>query len=267
MSVEGTITIVNQSNEFMSMGDIIAIIVSIISLLGVIVSTLLTNRTTKKISESNEKLQEKWNQKNIDASLTASARIEWIQNVRNTTADLIRYYYDILNTADPSEVVKALIDSQQKTELLTLYFGPEDCDCDTIQRNKNHLLNTNDNTGKNDIMVGFIADLANRFAKYSVDVKNNRLKHLEEAVHQAQVEAYNNASEEFVGYFYTEDGEQIPQYDREWTKEDASYVYQTEEALRKAKKEIQQLREDLVFLRNAMRIYLKIEWNKAKAGQ
>lgn len=267
MPIEGTITVVTESTGFVSTGDIIAIIVAAISLLGVIASTVLTNKTTKKISESNEKLQDKWNQKNIDASLTASARIEWIQNVRNATADLIRYYYDILNTADPSEVAKALIDSQQKTELLTLYFGPEDCDCDTTYRNKDYLLNTNDNTGKNDIMVGFIADLANRFAKYSVDVKNNRLQRLEEAAYQARVEAYNNASEEFAGYFYTEDGEQIPQYDREWTKEDASYVYQTEEALQKAKKEIQQLREDLVFLRNAMRIYLKIEWNKAKAGQ
>ena len=108
MPVEGTITVVTQSNELMSMGDIIAIIVAIISLLGVIVSTLLTNRTTKKISESNEKLQEKWNQKNIDASLTASARIEWIQNVRNTTADLMRYYYDILNATDSEEIEKAL---------------------------------------------------------------------------------------------------------------------------------------------------------------
>ena len=42
MPVEGTITVVTQSNELMSMGDIIAIIVAIISLLGVIVSTLLT---------------------------------------------------------------------------------------------------------------------------------------------------------------------------------------------------------------------------------
>lgn len=267
MPVEGTITVVTQSNEFMSTGDIIAIVVAVISLLGVIISTFWTNETTKEISESNEKLQEKWNQKNIDASLTASARIDWIQNVRNATADLIRYYYDILNTTDPSEVAKALIDSQQKTELLTLYFGPEDCDCDTTYRNKDHLLNTNDNTGKNDIMVGFIADLANRFAKYSVDVKNNRLQRLEEAAYQARVEAYNNASEEFAGFYCTDDGDEIPCYDKKWTEEDESNVYQAEDALRNAKKEIQQLREDLVFLRNAMRIYLKIEWNKAKAGQ
>lgn len=164
MPVEGTITVVTQSNELMSMGDIIAIIVAIISLLGVIVSTLLTNRTTKKISESNEKLQEKWNQKNIDASLTASARIEWIQNVRNTTADLMRYYYDILNATDSEEIEKALIDSQQKTELLALYFGPETCLSNPSTKDKNILLNTTDNTGKNDMLVSFITDLEKNLA-------------------------------------------------------------------------------------------------------
>ena len=55
MPIEGTITVVTQSNEFMSMGDIIAIVVAVISLLGVIISTFWTNETfTKKISESNE---------------------------------------------------------------------------------------------------------------------------------------------------------------------------------------------------------------------
>ena len=59
--------------------------------------------------------------------------IEWIQKCKKYYCrSIIRYYYDILNATDPAEVVKALVDSQQKTELLTLYFGPEDCACDAI---------------------------------------------------------------------------------------------------------------------------------------
>lgn len=125
MSIDGTLKLVSESNSFMNLGDIIAIIVAVVSLIGVIVSTILTNKTTKKISRDNAILQEKWNQKNIDASLTASARIEWIQNVRNATAELLGYYFDILNTADSTKIEEALINSQQKTELLALYFGPE----------------------------------------------------------------------------------------------------------------------------------------------
>lgn len=37
-------------------------------------------------------------------------------------------------------------------------------------------------------------------------------------------------------------------------------------ALKKETEKIKGLRNDLVFLRNVMRIYLKIEWNKAKIG-
>lgn len=267
MPVEGTITVVTQSNEFMSMGDIIAIIVAIISLLGVIASTLLTNRTTKKISESNEKLQEKWNQKNIDASLTASARIEWIQNVRNTTADLMRYYYDILNASNPEEIEKALIDSQQKTELLALYFGPEACLSDLSTKDKNILLNNTDNTGKNDVLVSFITDLAKRFGEYASDAKDGKIERLKLAVDNARRDAYKNATMEFLGYSCGEDGEEFPICEPQFQEEDADCLYRAEDALQNATDKIRELRSDLIFLRNSMRIYLKIEWNKAKNGQ
>lgn len=267
MPVEGTITVVTQSNEFMSTGDIIAIIVSIISLLGVIISTLLTNRTTKKISESNEKLQEKWNQKNIDASLTASARIEWIQNVRNTTADLMRYYYDILNASNPEEIEKALIDSQQKTELLALYFGPETCLSNPSTKDKNILLNNTDNTGKNDVLVSFITDLAKRFGEYASDAKDGKFKRLKLAVDNARRDAYKNATMEFLGYSYGENGEEFPICEPQFQEEDADCLYRAEDALQNATDKIKALRSDLIFLRNSMRVYLKIEWNKAKNGQ
>lgn len=267
MPVEGTITVVTQSNEFMSMGDIIAIIVAVISLLGVIVSTLLTNRTTKKISESNEKLQEKWNQKNIDASLTASARIEWIQNVRNTTADLMRCYYDILNATNVSEIEKALIDSQQKTELLALYFGPESCLSNPSSKDKSILLNPTDNTGKNDVLVLFITDLAKRFGEYASDVENGKIERLKLAVDDARKEAYKNATVKLGGYSYNEDGEELPDYEPQLQKDDIDYLHRTEDELRSATAKIRELRNDLIFLRNSMRVYLKIEWNKAKNGE
>ena len=267
MSIDGTIELITESTTFMSMGDIIAIIVAVISLIGVIISTILTNRTTKKINKSNAELQEKWNQKNIDASLTASARIEWIQNVRNATAELIRHYFDILNTSDSIKIEQALIDSQQKTELLALYFGPENHKQEVPSEDKNTLLNTENNEGKNDILVAFITDLAKRFSEYSLDAQKDRFNHLKEAVQKARDEAYQNATEKLIGYSYTDDGDEIPEYDIEWQEEDNENVVRAEIALKRETEKIKKLRNDLIFLRNVMRIYLKIEWNKAKNGQ
>ena len=70
-----------------------------------------------------------------------------------------------------------------------------------------------------------------------------------------------------IGYSYTDDGDEIPEYDIEWQEEDSANVASAEIALKKETEKIKELRNDLIFLRNVMRIYLKIEWNKAKNGQ
>ena len=69
LDIVGKIELISESEMLLSMGNIIAIIVAVISLTGVIISTVWTNRTTKKINKDNAELQEKWNQKNIDANL------------------------------------------------------------------------------------------------------------------------------------------------------------------------------------------------------
>ena len=103
MTVDGTIKVITDNSQLLSKGDIIAIIVAVISVSGVIISTILSNRTSKNLYAKNEKQQEKWNQKKIDAQLIAHARIEWIQNVRNTTAELISLYFALLNTYDKDD--------------------------------------------------------------------------------------------------------------------------------------------------------------------
>lgn len=88
----------------------------------------MTNRTSKKMSQSNEAFQEKWNQKQIDASLIANARIEWIQTVRKITADLLAQYFAMLSTTERDAIERAYSISLEKTELLILFFGHEDQD-------------------------------------------------------------------------------------------------------------------------------------------
>lgn len=69
MNLNGTLKVIVETANSLDAGALIAVVVAALSLLGVVISTCLTNKTTKKISRSNEKLQEKWNQKNIDIML------------------------------------------------------------------------------------------------------------------------------------------------------------------------------------------------------
>lgn len=70
-----------------------------------------------------------------------------------------------------------------------------------------------------------------------------------------------------LGYNYTDDGDEIPIYDAPKLDPDlqADLSYTTNEII-KYNKFVNKLSNDIVALRNIMRIYLKIEWIKAKQG-
>lgn len=48
MDISGTLELITETGPIINTGDVIAIIVAVISLIGVVISTLMTNRTTKK---------------------------------------------------------------------------------------------------------------------------------------------------------------------------------------------------------------------------
>ena len=81
----------------------VAAIAPVISFLGV----LYTNHTTKKIARGN-----------IDANITANARIEWIQNVRKETAKLISVYHKFLQESNINKKYDFLLVSKESTNLL-----------------------------------------------------------------------------------------------------------------------------------------------------
>ncbi len=64
------------------------------------------------------------NNKNIKANLVSKARIEWIQNVRNETSELIALYYSLFSIADFNSTQEIMIRAKEKSERLILYFGP-----------------------------------------------------------------------------------------------------------------------------------------------
>lgn len=61
----GTIELISNSSEsFWSVGNIIAVIVSLISIIGSIIVVFLSNRAAKTISKENNELQKKMNDEN-----------------------------------------------------------------------------------------------------------------------------------------------------------------------------------------------------------
>ena len=108
------------------------------------------------MNDENIALQEKWNnetlqlqakinQANIDANLIAASRIDWIQNVRKTTAELITLVNKCLNTIEKEILLDVTLQAKEKIELLILYFGNEN-----TNPNENVSLDkTTDNKGKN----------------------------------------------------------------------------------------------------------------------
>lgn len=82
----------------------------------------------------------KWNKKKIDADLKAKARIEWIQNARNETSELItqiaklhQSYDAIVNGSLDSDggygrAYNRFNESYSAINKLILFFGPDDID-------------------------------------------------------------------------------------------------------------------------------------------
>lgn len=72
------------------------------------------------------KFEQEWNQKQLDADLKSKARIEWIQKVRENTAELISLYYAMLKETNKDSLFEQLREAKKMNDLLILYFGPED---------------------------------------------------------------------------------------------------------------------------------------------
>ena len=264
MDISGTLELITETGPIINTGDVIAIIVAVISLIGVVISTLMTNRTTKKINKENSRLQEKWNQKNIDANLIAQARIEWIQNVRKTTSELLVHYFSMINLRNLENIDQELLDSQEKNELLILYFGN-----DSSERNypRERLLFEENNEGKNNLIVELLEELAREFCNFYKDVKNQRYEHLEKALEEAREKMYHNVTFEEIGMEFTDEEVDIPIQEPVYDLADIEEVIEAKIPLEKEEKKIEGLQNKLILLRNAIRIYLKKEWQIAKQGK
>lgn len=218
-----------------------------------------------------------FNRKNSSAiELKSKNRIYWIEDVRKLTSDLISIYYELLsfykfNTKTNEDLYLKLCEARKYTDLLILNFSIDDDNKKDDKEDGNILDNRYINNGKNQHMARFIEDIFNSFYNY-YSVKNNiddcidnYNKNVDEAekIYDADFEwqTYQEYDDEGRKYEVTE---LLPINDYDSIQEHiekASKLKSKLEELKKAKKDLE---SKLFLLRDRIRIYLKIEWDKAK---
>lgn len=236
--------------------NIIVILTSIASLIVSIVVEIITSKRAKKL----EKMR-------IDADLVAKARIEWIQNVRETASQFIASCYMVLNLTDAEQILSKVEEIKGKTSLLCLYFGP-DISGENNDNIKIDLMNQENNIGKNEEIVKYITDLFDKIYNYYFDTKVGKLQFLSERVHSTLEDVRNNPiGQEYLGIISDSEGYEEDVYR---PINDPELVAKAENARKElsdyvAKKDT--IYKNIDTLRDYIRIYLKIEWNKAKEGK
>ena len=232
--------------------------VLITAFFGAIVSIALALKSSKD--------QAKWNKQKIDADLTAKARIDWIQNVREHTAELFAAYYGILKETDKKALDERMQEAKKHSDILILYFG--DLSSGDEIYDKKVLSNRSDNAGKNSMMVTCISTLFDRISQYSDDVKAGKLEMLENKCRMAENAMYEYPiGQKYQGVYVNEEGEECPCYEPLYDPVLEKKVDEEKINLNNYKRSIMEIHRLINELRDYMRLYLKIEWDIAKSGK
>jgi len=218
---EIALDIINQlrPHSFFSAGDVIALV----AIGGAVITTIMLNRASHKNSIS-------------------SARIDWIQNVRESTAKFTSACYEVIAPNNGNENNTSSNELREKAHLLILYFGPEDEKSQPVE-----LLCEASNSGKNEKIVTLVTDIKTHMINEKRQVWGSLQKH--------KVLAGVRLEE----YYGIEDTGHPPSPEEH---------YETEiKYIEKQTSVYKELFDKLDLLNDAMRVYLKLEWNKAKKGR
>lgn len=255
------------ANQPASTVEWITLILAIIASIASIISIRMNYKSDKKNRESSEEIAEKMriaederNKAIIDANLTANARIEWIQNVRQATAELITACYKYIGSK-LNEQQEALEFAKEKKALFILYFGPDDDFSEEIIAN--NLFDKKTNKGKNNKLVSFVEELYPDMSKYHKNLSD--IEYYKEKLRKCKkCLIYDEEKGEFMRTFDCPKDE----YDTPLNEEDCtSHINELEENIRKHTEIKENTFEKLQKLSEIMRIYIKIEWNRAKKGK
>lgn len=242
--------------------EIGTIVAAVIAAICSIISTWCTWKGNKENISSNKELskqvqdaENRRNEAQIDANIVWNARIEWIQNVRKITAEFITASYKYMHS-DPDnkmEQNRNLELIQEKKSLLILCFGPDDFNQDNHKAKD--ISDKTTNNAKNEMIINLINRLFNQLDGYFVcksELKSAQLA-LSECSACENVEGekrYNCLKNEYDNF--TED---------DCKQAQSLYIESRDNCM----SEIKDLFSNLNLLTEAMRIYIKIEWNYTKS--
>lgn len=219
-------------------------------------SIKITRKLNKENIESNQKIskavqeaEDKRIEAQIDANIVWNARVEWIQNVRRVTADFITACYEYIQTdkKNEEEQKKNLDLIQQNKSLLILYFGPDTKS--TIEQQD--ILNLETNEAKNNEIV----DLINTIFEQAKDYFANE-EGLQKCIDDlSECNACQESSYHSQMYLCGHQREPDECHD---------IMERLDEIIEEYERDNKEFRHNIGLLTEAMRIYLKLEWNKAK---
>lgn len=244
-------------------GDVLTNLVTILIAVVSAVFTGIMSYRAKKAAEKSEKEARKYNEKilrleqreenarnknQIDAQVVWTARVEWIQNVRKLSIDFLSAINSYIETGDRKRQYEELI--WEKSRLLILYFGPDEENgtaCD--------LMNKETNNGKNEKIVELIKTIADGAPAYMMKKQwilneHNTVEHCRQCKESDDI---YESCEIIVGVPNEDIEDECRRHLNEALLNEQRYLRENEEF----KKNITEFAE-------AMRIYLKIEWNRTK---
>lgn len=144
---------------------IIAAVTSIIVTLPKFIYDCFQEKKRKNFQEKiTDIIQNKEDQRammQVGANIVWSARVEWIQNVRNVTSEFITAVNDFVVSGDDTARKQNLELIRAKSNLLILYFGPDKHPDTNID-----LFNPTSNVSKNENIVKFIKNICENAPAY-----------------------------------------------------------------------------------------------------
>lgn len=238
---------------------IITLIISITSSILTIVKMFLDYKKGKKerdsqikIAKSAQEAEDKRTKIQIDANVVWAARVEWIQNVRNITVELLSAVNNYTQSVDVESQKRNLEIVHKNSKLLILYFGP-----DEKQNTNVNILDKTTNESKNEKIVQLIKKIDDDSSVYFM--KSDWITQHHNSV--LYCKSCKDSSEIYESCEIIENGNiSNEEMDRRCT-EYIDYNLQMENQYIVENKE---LSTNIAKLTEVMRIYLKIEWNRAK---
>lgn len=252
------------SNQPISVIDVVTLIAAVAAVLVSAISIYVTYRYSEKGRKSNEKIasqmQSEENKRaaaEINANLTANARIEWIQNVRRATADLLAACYRYIESESPAQSMNWQA-VQEKKALFVLYFGPDDDDSN--EKKANGLFDETTNKGKNNNIVSFVNKLYTNMKSYHSN--HSYIESTKKEISKCNdCEVYDEETNTIYMNYRCIKDEYFTPFDEDDCKAEKEKKKNTLDEYVSFEKGVQ---DDIQILSEIMRIYGKIEWNRAK---